>query len=150
MLNLCKVAKSPNLRCFAQIEADFRTFFYSNMTRLFYITSDAVTPDPQLPEEKFSKVFYCIKTPLSAPASMNFSATSAHFASLSSGESASYSSCVSPISELPTTMPADQTPAFFAFLDIRYRITHFQDTAYFFDPERLYVAEDHIRIRTPF
>src|SRR5699024_6264125 len=37
-----------------------------------------------------------------------------------------------------------------AFLDIRYRITHFQDTAYFFDPERLYVAEDHIRIRTAF
>ena len=28
MLNLCKVAKSPNLRRFAQTEADFRIFFY--------------------------------------------------------------------------------------------------------------------------
>src|SRR5699024_11789560 len=35
-----------------------------------------------------------------------------------------------------------------AFLDIRYRITHFQDTAYFFDSDRHYVAEDHILNRT--
>ena len=59
MLNLCKVAKSPNLRRTNQ--GHFLLCLLSNMTGFFYLTSDVVTPVLQLPEKKFSQIFYCVE-----------------------------------------------------------------------------------------